>query len=230
MLQLWKNWTLTNNKKYSTEDMDENKLISLMENFKGQKFQWIKTDRPELLGKMVVCRTIEPRGDRFLAIFDDGSSIDSASLNTSLLMIHGDMQPLSREEVESISGIKRAPLVNPATPQTAQSAQPQAQPVQPPVQTPVQVVKPNMFELFNSEPTQLSLVLSVKLPEKKLLKMMYASAENKDEFLSELAEYLQAMINKQVIQKSMAEQLAPQQLKKDTVRPTVNLREIDESK
>ena len=81
---------------------DENKLISLMENFSGSKFQWIKTDRPELLGKVVTCRNIEPRGNKFFAVFDDGSSVDTANLNRSLLMIHGDMQPLSKAEVESI--------------------------------------------------------------------------------------------------------------------------------
>ena len=92
---------------------DENKLISLMENFSGAKFQWIKTNRPELLGKVVTCRNIEPKGDRFFAIFDDGSSVDTSQLNTSLLMIHGDMQPLTKAEVESISGPKR-PLTQPS--------------------------------------------------------------------------------------------------------------------
>jgi len=97
MPQLWKSFLTL---KKTTKEMDENKLISLMENFTGQKFQWIKTDRPELLGKVVKCRTIEPRGDRFLVLFDDGSSIDSTKLNNNLFMIHGDMQPLSKAEVE----------------------------------------------------------------------------------------------------------------------------------
>lgn len=219
--------------------LDENKLISLMENFQGQKFQWVKTNKLELLGKVVLCKTIEPRGDRFFAIFNDGSSIDTAQLNTSLMMLHGDMEPLSRAEVESIAGAARptqkpAPTLS-AGPVPPAAAQPQTPPPGQSVQfaraEPNDVVKPNMFEIFNSEPTQLTISLNVKLPEKKLLKMMYASAENKDEFLSELSLYLQKMINNQVIKKSMVDLLAPPMPKpKDQDRPSVNLTEIDESK
>ena len=215
--------------------IDENKLISLMENFQGQKFQWVKTDRPELLGKVVSCRTIEPRNGRFFAIFDDGTSIDTAQLNTSLMMLHGDMQPLSRDEVASISNVKKpAPKVIPSvTVNPAQPAQPthhQYEPVSAPTQAPPAAAKPNMFELFNSEPTQLSISLSVKLPEKKLLKLMYSSAENKAEFLAELGEYLHKMINKQVITKSMEEFLSPPVQKKEAARPAINLTQINESK
>lgn len=219
--------------------LDENKLISLMENFQGQKFQWVKTNKLELLGKVVLCKTIEPRGDRFFAIFNDGSSIDTAQLNTSLMMLHGDMEPLSRAEVESIAGAARptqkpAPTLS-AGPVPPAEVQPQAplpgQPVQFARAEPSDAVKPNMFEIFNSEPTQLTISLNVKLPEKKLLKMMYASAENKDEFLSELSLYLHKMINNQVIKKSMVDLLAPPMPKpKGQDRPSVNLTEIDESK
>lgn len=205
MPQLWKNFL---NLKKTPKEMDENKLISLMENFTGQKFQWIKTDRPELLGKVVKCRNIEPRGNRFMVLFDDGSSIDSAQLNNSLFMIHGDMQPLSPDEVESISGPKR-PAVQ-AAPQATPA--PQGQPTQPIITPPVAsaptphvVSAPatNMFDMFNSEDSSISIALSVKLPDKKLLKLMYQNAENKDKFLDELSDYMYRMINKQVIKDSV---------------------------
>ena len=234
MPQLWKN-LLQPSENNSTKMLDENKLISLMENFKGQKFQWVKTQRIEHLGKVVTCRTIEPRGDRFFAVFDDGSSIDSSQLNTSLMMLHGDMEPLSKAEVEAISGIKRPapapkqPTVYPNT-QQPEITQPGAQPMYSAPKATVAPPKPNMFEIFNSEPTQLNISLSVKLPEKKLLKMMYTSAENKEEFLAELSDYLQKMINKEVITKAMSDLLAPPSPKKESNRPAVNLTEIDGSK
>lgn len=203
---------------------DENKLISLKENFTGQKFQWVKTDRPELLGKVVKCRDIHPnRMGGFDVIFDDGSKVDSARLNSNLMMIHGEVQPLTRAEVEQISG----PLIKAKSPQTQTQPQPQVQ-VQTQQPTP-SVNRPNMFAMFNSEETQMVLSLKVKLPDKKLLKMMYTSAEDKEKFLSELSEYLHSVINKQVIADSMKESLDPAPVKKKEakpVQPQIEVREI----
>ncbi len=209
MLQLWKNLIPKKNQ----VPMDENKLISLMENFSGAKFQWIKTNRPELLGKVVTCRNIEPRGDRFFAVFDDGSSVDSTQLNSSLMMIHGDMQPLTRAEVESISGPTK-----PAPPRPqAMTGQPEAilqqptaerpypqQPAQPPAQPAV-----NMFEMFNSEERQINLLLSINLPDQDFLKMMYANAKDKTKFLGELSDYVFNVINKTVVQESISSMVVP---------------------
>jgi hypothetical protein len=211
--------------------MNEEKLISLMENFTGQKFQWIKTNRPELLGKVVVCRNIEPRGDRFFAQFDDGSSIDTAQLNTNLLMISGDMPPLSKEEVQAISGPRR-PAQQPAQSAPRNSnphanstpsnfPQQQVQPAQP---------KANMFDMFSSENSQISLNLSVKLPDKKLLKMMYTNAENKENFLDELSEYVFREINKTVVKDAVSSIVGPQgPVKKERTGPTITVNEIHET-
>ena len=203
MPQLWKSFF----PKKTTKEMDEQRLMSLMENFTGQKFQWVKTDDPKLLGKMVKCRTIEPRGDRFLVLFDDGSSIDSAFLNRNLCMIHGDMEPLSLPELEAINGPTK-----PAAPKVAPPAPPQDRRIQegiiPPPPTGSSFVgltttQSNMFDMFGSEEATVSIALSVKLPDKKLLKLMYQNAENKDKFLDELSDYMQRMINKQVIKDSV---------------------------
>jgi len=212
--------------------MDTEKLISLKENFTGQKFQWIKTDRPELLGKCVKCRDVQPFGDRFMVTFDDGSKIDSSRLNSDLLMLHGDMEPLSRSEVESIGG--GAKMQKPAQPVAPQqqlvNSVPGANPslAQPVAQNQQVVPKPNMFAMFNSEESQISVNLTVKLPDRKLLKMMYTSAEDKDKFLSELAEYLHGMINKQVVKDSMQSVLAPPVIVKRENKPTINLTEVNE--
>jgi hypothetical protein len=205
---------------------DENKLISLMENFSGAKFQWIKTNKPELLGKLVTCRTIEPRGDRFFAMFDDGSSVDTAQLNTSLLMIHGDMQPLSRAEVESIAGPKR-----PAPQKQSESAPVQSssggprhfEQAQPAAST------SNMFEMFNSEERQIDLKVSISLPDQELLKMMYTNAKDKDKFLSELSDYVFRVINKKVVQASVTSLVVPSNHSKGSRSSSiVNITEIHE--
>jgi hypothetical protein len=211
--------------------MNEEKLISLMENFTGQKFQWIKTNRPEQLAKVVTCRTIEPRGDRFFAQFDDGSSIDTAQLNTNLLMITGDMLPLTKAEVEAISGPPR-PIVNPAQQRQAAAKTVSTQPVHSPVTQQVQqsVPKSNMFDMFSSENSQISLSLLVKLPDKKLLKLMYSNAEDKEKFLEELSEYVFREINKTVVKDAVSSIVVPPgQTKRERTGPTITVNEIHET-
>lgn len=191
--------------------LNTEKLISLKENFTGQQFQWIKTNNPNLLAKIVKCRDIIPLEDgRFIAHFDDGSKIDTSLLNSSLLMIHGDNKPLTKDEVLALNKPK-APLVS--NPGTATQAKSPAQSTLPPTPSPSPVSPPaapkvNMFAMFNSEETSLNLTLSLNLPDKKLLKLMYTNAENKDKFMSDLSEYVHGMINKQVIQEAMSHLVA----------------------
>lgn len=210
--------------------MNEEKLISLKENFTGQRFQWIKTDRPELLGKLVKCRDIVPnRLGGFDVIFDDGSKIDSTRLNLNLMMLHSDMQPLTRSEVESINGssakkaasppVSSNPQIQaelPTSPNLSVTAVPAHAPkVESQTLRPAQ--KPNLFAAFNSETTQITLSMAIKLPNKKLLKMMYHNSEDKEKFLDDLSDYLQGLINKQVVLESITEMIdpaAPKMLKK----------------
>jgi len=221
--------------KKNKKKMNEDKLISLMENFTGQKFQWIKTNRPELLGKVVTCRNIEPRGDRFFAQFDDGSSVDTAQLNSNLLMISGDMHPLTKAEVEAISGPRR-PTTSPAQ-QRHSAAQPASQQTSPhmgaqPANQPVSHAGPkaNMFDMFSSENSQISLSLLVKLPDKKLLKLMYTNAEDKEKFLEELSEYVFREINKTVVKEAVSSIVVPPgQTKRERTGPTITVNEIHET-
>lgn len=209
--------------------MNQEKLYSLKENFTGQKFQWIKTQDPNLLGKVVRCRDVDYLGNKYIVIFDDGSRVDSEFLNRNLLMIHGDMQPLSKDEVVSLNG----PILGKDRPLSSQ----QQQNIQTPIAQNPQVhtfagvdKKPNMFTMFNVEESILTLKLNIKLPDKKLLKMMYNSSENKQEFMEQLAEYLNSKINKSIIVESMKQVLdAPAPPKQDP-KPQIKIREIDESK
>jgi hypothetical protein len=89
----------------------------------------------------------------------------------------------------------------------------------------------NMFDMFNSEEVQISLNLSVKLPDKKLLRMMYASSEDKSKFLSQLSDYLLREINKTVVEEAITSIVAPAPIvKKQKPKPTpaVNIKEIHE--
>jgi len=214
---------------------DENKHISLMENFNRNKFQWVKTNDKSRLGKVVTCVDIVPQGNTFVAKFDDSSSVDIRKITSDLLMITADMQPLSKEEVMSINGpsittpigvagagpIKLPPeLQKEADAMRAEAAampKPEPQTIAQPQQErriSVSSPKSNMFAVFNSEETQISLNISVKLPDKKLLKMMYASAEDKDKFIGELSDFIMDQINKEVVSESIISTIAPAPAKK----------------
>jgi hypothetical protein len=243
-------------KKNKEEMISEDQLISYKQNFTGQKFQWIKTNRPELLGKIVRCRDVQPTDNSAIAIFEDGSKIDVKRLNSDLMMIVGDMQPLSREEVESISG--RSSFSSPPPPppppppagptgsgpieipdelkdyQSTNQTQPEAKP-RPPFNPSVkpEPVK-NPFEMFNSDYTELILKMNVKIPDKKLLKMMYTNAENKDEFMNQLASYIYSMINNNTVVESLESifvvqsKTKPTSSKPGTPTEEIKLTEVDD--
>jgi hypothetical protein len=205
--------------------MNQDKLFSLKENFTGQKFQWVKTQDPNLLGKVVRCRDVDAIGNKYIVIFDDGSRIDSEQLNRNLMMLHGDMQPLSKDEVISVNG----PLINKnqqAIPQPFNQTTIQAPSVQ---SFQAAEKKPNMFTMFNAEESTINLKLNIKLPDKKLLKLMYNSSENKQDFMEQLAEYLGSKINRSVIVDSIKQILDSPQAKQET-RPQIKISEIHESK
>jgi hypothetical protein len=84
--------------------------------------------------------------------------------------------------------------------------------------------------MFNVEESTLNLKINIKLPDKKLLKMMYNSSENKQEFMEQLAEYLGSKINKSIIVESMKQILETPSATKQEVKPQIKIREIDESK
>jgi hypothetical protein len=196
----------------------EDQLIGYKQNFTGQKFQWIKTNKLELLGKVVMCRDIKPAGGSAIAVFDDGSSIDVKRLNNDLMMIMGDMQPLSKEEVTSIYSPppplndKKDPIQNNQTGGASrvesriQMDVPPAEPINPTINMSTSA-KANPFEMFSSEYSEFSIKMNIKLPDKKLLKLMYNNAENKQEFLEQLADYVSSSINNSTVRDSLCKML-----------------------
>jgi hypothetical protein len=199
----------------------EEKLISYKQNFTGKEFQWIKTDRPELIGKIVKCRDISPNG---LVVFDDGSQVPVKDLNNKLMMIHGDAKPLSKAEVEAISPFKNktnpTPKLTPPPVPTDNVSEPPKGSSNPGLNTST-LPKSNPFEMFNSDETDITIKLSIKLPDKKLLKMMYNNAEDKDEFISHLSDYVGNHINNNTVKDSLIGMLAPV---KKTAKRTGNIK------
>jgi len=235
--------------------MNTERLISLKENFTGQQFQWIKTPDRNLLGKIVKCRDIEPKGRGFVATFNDGSSINTELLNRNLMMITEGMQPLSKSEVQAIAG-PPVPTSVPNSNETLKAGPTGSGPIQMPdnlkqfqtppsqkitepakdkvgenpytKQTPVHAT--NMFSMFNADETTLNISVSLKLPNKKLLKMMYENADNKEVFLSDLSQYVYSKINNNIVKESLKNNLVPLKKKTKTNKTTeVTITEITDN-
>jgi hypothetical protein len=239
--------------KKNKHKMDTERLISLKENFTGQKFQWIKTPKKELLGKVVKCRDIEPKGRGYMAIFNDGSAISTDLLNRNLMMITDGMEPLSKSEVLSINGPQTPPStenrVGPTgsgpiqmpdnlkefqTPTSNQGTETRNTKLEPKPISQSSTPPGNMFSMFNADETTLNISVNLKLPNKKLLKMMYENADNKETFLSDLSQYVYSKINNNTVKESLVKMFVPTPKRRATIKEkssstTVTVTEIKES-
>lgn len=228
LLKLWNQfleWLGVNIKKNKDKMISEEQLIGYKQNFTGQTFQWIKTPRPELIGKVVKCRDVEPVGGRVMVIFDDGSQCPANRVSSDLMMIMGEQPPLTMDEVKSINGMN-TPKKEEAKP-AIDAPHPTVHSGPGVVETPPKAAQPkeeapapNIFDAFNSEEIDLSLKLKINLPDKKLLKMMYTSAEDKDKFLADLSSYVVSKINNTVVEQSLSNMLDPKIRKKPSKEET----------
>lgn len=222
----------------------EDQLIGYKQNFTGQKFQWIKTPKLELLGKLVICRDVQPSGNTAIAVFDDGSSIDVKRLNSDLMMIMGDMKPLTKEEVTSIYSPPPPPvdsstnkekangMANPTGGASRIETRVHLDTAPSPINNSNGAPKANPFEMFSSEYSEFTIKMNIKLPDKKLLKLMYNNAENKQEFLEQLADYVSSSINNTIVLDSLCKMLeaSPTTTPKDKnkVKEEIKLTEISD--
>ncbi len=209
-------WIKSKIKKIKNIMFNEEKLINYKQNFTGVKFQWIKPDDPARLGKVVTCRDVFPKGNNIVAKFDDGSECFADQITKNLLMIQGDMPPLSKEEVASIYSPRRSAPNNIATepstsPPPAAASAPGRNQAPPQKKEDTEV---NPFKMFSTEETDLSIKLKINLPDKKLLKLMYNSAEDKKKFLDQLSSFVLSMINNKVVTESMLGILEPKPIVK----------------
>jgi hypothetical protein len=72
----------------------------------------------------------------------------------------------------------------------------------------------DLFGMFSLEQTDLPLSVSIKLPARNLLKMMYSNSQNKEEFLNKLAVYINSNVTTDSIKSSMKKSLDPDKKKK----------------
>ena len=203
-------------------DMDT--LIQIKSSFQSNKFQWIKTNDRNRLGKVVEVRDVVPgRNNRFIAILSDGTQLDTDLVSSNLMMLTDDQSALSMEEVMSINYVpslsddfKVSPeipseysqeLANPPSvkPSTVENSTPK--PSEEP--KPDLSEKPvDLFGMFSLEDTDLELTVKVKLPSKELLKMMYLNSKNKDEFLTKLSNYINNSVTSESIKRTMKKVLS----------------------
>jgi hypothetical protein len=206
---------------------DIDSLMSIKDSFQGNDFQWVKTKDRTKLGKIVRVTDVFP-GNRgsFIAQLSDGTKIPTDQLTSSLMMVMADQQPMSMTEILSINEIPSLDgqiQVSPEIPpdfaqeilssakslptkpvnQTT-SAQPQSRETDP----------GDLFGMFSLEETDLTLSVSIKLPARNLLKMMYTNSQNKEEFLNKLAIYINNNVTIDAIKSSMRKTLDPDKKKK----------------
>ena len=195
-------------------DMDT--LIAIKSSFQANEFQWIKTNDPAKVGKVVTVRDVVPgRNGRFVAILSDGTQLDTDLVSSDLMMITDDQQPLSMAEIRSINyvpSLSEEQAVSPDIPAEFADMITQTPPVRPetqakPAEAKVSVDPGDLFGMFSLEDTDLNLSVKLKLPSKNLLKMMCTNAKNKDEFLTKLSNYINNSVTVDSIKKTMKKSL-----------------------
>ena len=208
---------------------DIDTLIAVKSSFQSNKFQWIKTNDPNKMGKVVEVRDVVPgRNGRFLAMLSDGSQIDTDMVSSNLMMLTDGQDPLSFDEIRSINYIPSlseevkvssdiptefVDEIKAQAPQPVLGAQP-AQTVQAPSKVQVDVDPGDLFGMFSLEDTDLNLSVRIKLPSKTLLKMMYQNSQNNEEFLTKLSNYINNNVTVDAIKKTMKKALAGDTKKK----------------
>jgi hypothetical protein len=208
---------------------DIDTLIAVKSSFQSNKFQWIKTNDPNKMGKVVEVRDVVPgRNGRFIALLSDGSQIDTDMVSSNLMMLTDGQDPLSFDEIRSINYIPSlseevkvssdiptefVDEIKAQAPQPILSGQP-AQIVQAPSKFQLDVDPGDLFGMFSLEDTDLNLSVRIKLPSKTLLKMMYQNSKNKEEFLTKLSNYINNNVTVDAIKKTMKKALAGDTKKK----------------
>jgi hypothetical protein len=205
------------------------KIGSLKSMFQGQQFQWIKSPKPELLGKVVKCIDVNwVGGDVFMAQFEDGSKVPTQHLNSNLMMISEHSPAMSIAQIQSINHDPRKTEKADQTEikqsiqktagkdaaeayQEEKTADLSSMPasaltgeteVAPKAKMKIKQAAPKAADLFGSfstEPRAVSFEMEINLPSMELLKMMAENAKDKKEFTEQLSQYIIAEINNDVI-------------------------------
>lgn len=169
--------------------------------------------------------TVNGPVQQYRAVLSDGSSIDTESLTNNLMMLHEDQAPMSIAEVQSIymdpgldvvalketlpadmKAISDLPNVNTPISQLQNLKQSQTQqqiPTQPTERQQISIDTRNLFGMFTVDDSIVNLKLTVQLPAKNLLKMMYSNSGDKDQFVEQLAAHINNSITLDAIKASV---------------------------
>ena len=205
--------------------MDIEELMAIKNTFQGNKLQWIKTQDRSKMGKIVSVVEIEPgnRG-KYIAQLSDGSRIDTDRLSSDLMMLMDDQPALSMAEIQSINYIPSLSDANgiaPGIPDEFKNDLINAAKEKPPVPATIPAPIPttlvdagDLFGMFALEDTELALTISIKLPSKNLLKMMYTNSQDKEQFLNRLSMYINNSVTTNSIKDSLVKSFGQDKKKK----------------
>ena len=201
--------------------MDIEELMAIKNTFQGNKLQWIKTQDRSKMGKIVTVAEIEPgnRG-KYIAQLSDGSRIDTDRLSSDLMMLMDDQPALSMAEIQSINYIPSLSDANgiaPGIPDEFKNDLINAAKDKPPVPATIPttlVDAGDLFGMFALEDTELALTISIKLPSKNLLKMMYTNSQDKEQFLNRLSMYINNSVTTNSIKDSLVKSFGQDKKKK----------------
>jgi len=205
--------------------MDIEELMAIKNTFQGNKLQWIKTQDRSKMGKIVSVVEIEPgnRG-KYIAQLSDGSRIDTDRLSSDLMMLMDDQPALSMAEIQSINYIPSLSDSNdiaPGIPEEFKNDLINAAKEKPPIQATIPAPIPttlvdagDLFGMFALEDTELALTISIKLPSKNLLKMMYTNSQDKEQFLNRLSMYINNSVTTNSIKDSLVKSFGQDKKKK----------------
>lgn len=205
--------------------MDIEELMAIKNTFQGNKLQWIKTQDRSKMGKIVSVVEIEPgnRG-KYIAQLSDGSRIDTDRLSSDLMMLMDDQPALSMAEIQSINyipSLSDASGIAPGIPDEFKNDLINAAKEKPPVPATIPAPIPttlvdagDLFGMFALEDTELALTVSIKLPSKNLLKMMYTNSQDKEQFLNRLSMYINNSVTTNSIKDSLVKSFGQDKKKK----------------
>lgn len=205
---------------------DIDALMAVKDSFQNQNFQWVKTKDRSKLGKVVKVTDIAPGRNGYVAQLSDGSTIATDRLTSDLLMLMDEQPVLSMTEIMSINyvpGLLDEELqVADSIPadfkqEILSQAKPQVQIAQTPQLSQVKTANyepGDLFGMFSLEETDLNLIVSVKLPAKNLLKMMYSNSQDQEQFLNRLASYINNSVTPDSIKDSLKKSLGQDKKKK----------------
>ena len=205
--------------------MDIEELMAIKNTFQGNKLQWIKTQDRSKMGKIVSVVEIEPgnRG-KYIAQLSDGSRIDTDRLSSDLMMLMDDQPALSMAEIQSINYIPSLSDSNgiaPGIPDEFKNDLINAAKEKPPIPATIPAPIPttlvdagDLFGMFALEDTELALTISIKLPSKNLLKMMYTNSQDKEQFLNRLSMYINNSVTTNSIKDSLVKSFGQDKKKK----------------